>query len=266
MSSTRPSRRRRKKREPTAPEAATSAATRAEPGGEPDEPAPEAAAASPGTAAALVAFLLCLWGQSLLLFDWARSTLFEGAPNGHLVLVTPIFGGAVLAALLALAARLSGRRPVGGPVVHALGLASGLLGLTALVLVLWLGPSVRHGEAATRRGHARQQLEAVGRALELHREDVGTYPVGFGAETLAAALAPEYLEDSFPMRDAWGAPLHYQSLGGGAGYLLLSTGPDGVQDLTDDEYISDRTTRRPTNDLVLLNGRFVAGADSASSR
>lgn len=265
MSSNRPSKSRRRKRSAgrAKPAAAAAPAPEAGPDPEPPETAPRPSGPPPATAA-LVAFVLCLWGQSLLLFDWARRTVFEGDGNGHLVLVAPIFGGAALFALLAFGARAGGRPAVGGPVVHALGLASGLLGLTAVVLVLWLGPSVQHGEAASRLGRARAQLQVVGRALDLHLEAQGTYPVGFGVETLAAALAPEYLEGSFPLRDAWGAPLHYQSLGGGAGYLLLSTGPDGVQDLTDDEYISEPPLRRATNDLVLLSGRFVAGAPETS--
>ena len=103
-------------------------------------------------------------------------------------------------------------------------------------------------------------LRVLGRkGPDLHLDQAGTYPIGFGVETLAAALAPEYLAESFPMQDPWGRPLHYQSLAGGAGYLLLSKGADGVQDLTDDEYLSQDPSRRPTNDLVILSGRFVAG-------
>jgi hypothetical protein len=218
------------------------------------------------SSAGLVAFLLCLWGQSLLLFDWARRTAFDGAENAHLVLVAPVFGGAALAALAAALLRRRGRRPVGGPVVHALGLASGLLGLTAVVLVLWLGPRVRHGEALSRTASARGQLEAVVRALRLHRDTHGTYPVGQGVETLAAALAPEFLEVAFPLRDPWGGAFHYQSLAGGRGYLLLSKGPDGVQDLTDDEYLTDQTSRRATNDLVIISDRFVAGGSRPAHR
>jgi hypothetical protein len=232
----------------------------------PEQPPEETVRAELPSSAALVAFLLCLWGQSLLLFDWARRVLFSEGGSGYLILVAPIFGGATLAAIAAVLLRLRGRRPVGGAVMHALGLASGLLGLTAVVLVLWLGPSVQHGEAASRQAAAREQLSSLSRALDLHLDQQGTYPVGFGAETLAAALAPEYLVESFPMRDPWGSQLHYQSLAGGGGYLLLSAGRDGVQDLTDDEYLTDSPSRRPTNDLVLISGRFVAGGHDVDPR
>lgn len=218
------------------------------------------------SSAALIAFLLCLWGQSLLLFDWARRVAFDQDGSAYLVLVVPVFGGAALAAVAAVLMRLRGRRPVGGGVVHALGLASGLLGLTAVVLVLWLGPSVRHEGAASRMETAQRQLSDLAKALELHLDQQGTYPVGFGPETLAAAVAPEYLAQSFPMRDPWGSPLHYQSLAGGGGYLLLSAGRDGVQDLTDDEYLTESTSRRPTNDLVIISGRFVAGGRAVDPR
>jgi len=211
------------------------------------------------SSAALIAFLLCLLGQSLLLFDFARSTIFDGVGSGHLVLVVPVFGGATVAAFVAVLMRLRGRRPVGGGVVHALGLASGLLGLTAVALLLWLGPRVQHGGAVSRNETAREQLHGLARALDLHFDEQGTFPIGLGPETLAAALAPEYLAEAFPMRDPWGSALHYQSLAGGGGYLLLSMGRDGVQDLTDDEYLTESTSRRPTNDLVLISGRFVAG-------
>lgn len=259
-------RKRRRRSEPSSVPVETSpGAEREEKGAR--EPAPEAReAASTRSSAALVALLACLWGQSLLFFDWARRTIFEEAGSGHLVLVVPVFLGATLAAALAVHARLRGSRPVGGGVVHSLGLASGLLGLTAVVLLLWLGPRLEQGSAASRRDAVSQQLETVGRALELHLDEQGTYPVGFGVETLAAALAPEYLTEAFPMRDPWGAPLHYQSLAGGGGYLLLSTGPDRVQDLSDDEYLTESTSRRTTNDTVMISGRFVAGASPADPR
>lgn len=215
------------------------------------------------SAAALVAFLACLWGQSLLLFDWARRTLFDPDDSLHLVLVVPVFAACVAAAAVATWHRFRGRPAAGGSLVHSLGLASGLLGVTALALLTWLGPRVQAREEAGRLEAAVRQLDLLADALELHAEEHGTYPVGEGPVTLREALASLAEPEALRVADPWGNPLVYSSLGAGRGYLLLCTGRDGVQDRPDADYLNPGVGSL-TNDLVVVSGRWIAGPSEAA--
>lgn len=209
------------------------------------------------SAAALVAFVAFAWGLSLLAFDWFRREVFSPDAQAHLVLVAPIFAGAAAAAVAALAARPLGRRAVGGPLVHRLGLAAGLLSVTALALVVIVAPRLREADRRSRDATAVRQLEAVALALERHRGDHGAYPTGAGVESLAAALLPDYLEHGFALEDPWGRPLWYQSARAGRAYLLLSAGGDGAQALPAESYFGAGSATEAGDDLAVVSGRCL---------
>jgi hypothetical protein len=216
-----------------------------------------AATARPSTAG-LTALILFAWGQSLLLFEWSRREIFEPTGASHLLVVLPFFGGAAAAAVLAVLARRAGRAPLGGPLVQQFGVASGLLGLFGLILTLHLGPTVKRVDDARRERVTHQQLRVVAEALEHHRREHGSYPIGEGVEALLAALAPEFLADASLLRDAWGHAMAYRSLNIGGGYLLLSLGPDGAQDIPDASYAEGDVPPGLENDIVVLSGSLIS--------
>jgi len=80
---------------------------------------------------------------------------------------------------------------------------------------------------------ARAQIDALGKALDQFRLDVGRYPTGEeGLQALNAAPAGEarwagpYLQKAVPM-DPWGKPYQYKSPGERGEYDLYSFGKDG---------------------------------------
>jgi general secretion pathway protein G len=80
---------------------------------------------------------------------------------------------------------------------------------------------------------ARAQIDALGKALDQYRLDVGRYPTGEeGLQALNAAPAGEgrwagpYLQKAVPM-DPWGKPYQYKSPGERGEYDLYSFGKDG---------------------------------------
>ena len=80
---------------------------------------------------------------------------------------------------------------------------------------------------------ARAQIEALGKALEQYRADVGSYPsteqgleaLIFPPEGLDRWQGP-YTQKPIPA-DPWGRPYQYKSPGEHGGYDLLSYGADG---------------------------------------
>jgi hypothetical protein len=87
-----------------------------------------------------------------------------------------------------------------------------------LLLALLLSPRGLQTEAS----RTSQALDSLRFTLELHKLRHGSYPQSLGA-----------LGD-VPLQDAWGRPFVYRPLQ--EGYLLLSTGPDGLQGSGDDLY------------------------------
>lgn len=150
---------------------------------------------------------------------------------------------------------------MGGRVVHGLGLASGLLGVTALTWGLWLAPRLLTAERVAQQVDALRQLERVAAALEQHRLERGTYPIGRGVEVLSVALAPEFLTQPVEA-DPWGGALHYRSAAQGSDYLLLSRGRDGVQDRPDFDYL-ENVELAAGDDLAFRTGRLVAGGEDS---
>ena len=212
------------------------------------------------SAAALLALVLLSWGLSLLFFDWCRREIFEPHGESHLILVVPLFAGAVAAALAAVIARHAGRPTVGGTLTHRYGLASGLLGLAAASLLLWLGPEVHEAGAASRELRAVRQVEQLQEALEQHRRERGAYPVGQGSPALHDALVGPYLAAGFPVVDPWGRPFVYEALNAGQGYLLVSTGDDGVPDIPVGAYLDPTLRSQSGDDLVVV--RTAAGSEA----
>ena len=219
--------------------------------------------------AAILALALFAWGESLLVFDWARQRFFEPAGRSALILTVPLFAGSIIAAIAAIRSRSrmiaahsgSGADLVRGRLLHGLGLASGLLALTALVLALWLGPRLKAAEEDMRELRAVRQIEDLAAALAAYREAHGRHPDASGGHALLVALAPLFVATATSPRDPWGHDLEYRSLSEGRGYLLLSPGRDGVQDLPVAEYVESPERAAQGNDIVVVNGFFVgAGA------
>jgi len=78
-------------------------------------------------------------------------------------------------------------------------------------------------------------------------------------ETLLPAIASELgMEvEGAELRDPWGHELRYLSLSNGSGYVLLSCGADGVQDLPDEATAAEPDPAGLRNDIVMVNGQFV---------
>ena len=80
---------------------------------------------------------------------------------------------------------------------------------------------------------ARAQIEALGKALDQYRLDVGHYPTseqGLVALNTAPQNLPKwqgpYLQKAVPL-DPWGRPYHYKAPGDHGDYDLISFGKDG---------------------------------------
>jgi general secretion pathway protein G len=81
---------------------------------------------------------------------------------------------------------------------------------------------------------ARAQIDALGKALDQYRIDVGRYP-STGQGLAALVVRPEgeprwagpYLAKAVPP-DPWGRPYGYRAPGEHGDYDLWSTGPDGT--------------------------------------
>lgn len=214
----------------------------------------------------MVALVLFAWGESLLAFDWARQRFFDPAGRSALILTLPLFLGSIVAAIVAVRSRSrmmaahvasgSESTPAAG-LLHGLGLASGLLALTALVLALWLGPRLKAAEEDMRELATIRQLEDLAAGLEAYRIAEGRHPDASGGRALLAALAPRHVAAATPEHDPWGHDLEYRSLSEGRGYLLLSPGRDGVQDLPIADYVDSPGRAARGNDIVIVNGFFV---------
>ena len=81
---------------------------------------------------------------------------------------------------------------------------------------------------------ARAQIDALGKALDQYRLDVGAYPTSAqGLQALvvkpggAAGWQGPYLKRQVPP-DPWGRPYHYKAPGDHGDYDLYSYGADGV--------------------------------------
>jgi hypothetical protein len=213
--------------------------------------------------AALCAFLLCAWAQSLLLFEFLRTSVFEPRGLSHLLLVLPLFALSVVAAIVAALGRARGVEQVGGPLVRGLGIASGLLACTAILLASVFSP--RLGMAADRanRLEALRRVEEVAVAVEKHARSLGAFPAATTRAQLAEQLVPTWLSNADTLGDPWGHDLEYRSLSDGRGYLVLSSGRDGELDLPLASYVDDPSRVLSGNDIAIMNGHLLASGSSS---
>jgi hypothetical protein len=209
---------------------------------------------------AMVALVAFLWGLSLLIFDMLRVRVFEPRALSHLVMVAPAFAASGLAAIIALRLKRRGFPTLGGPAVHQFAIASGLMAFVALALALWLGPRILVLQEDAKVLAARDQLEDIAAALDRFLEQRGEYPQGAGAHALEV-LVPGFA-DELHVTDPWGHELEYRSLSGGRGYLLLSRGRDGEQDVPLSDYVETPKLALAGNDILVING-WVIGAGVA---
>ena len=223
------------------------------------------AIALPGSVAALAALVLFAWGESILAFEWARQRFFEPANTSPLALTFPFFIAAAIAALGAARARAAGRSAVGGRMVHALGVASGILAFLALALALWLGPRLLRAQEDVRVLRAVRQMEDVSAGLAAHRAAAGRFPEAASVRQVIEILAPRLVGPPIPPEDPWGHPLEYVSLSEGRGYLLVSSGRDAALDLPIGDYAQARRGAFVGDDLVLMNGAFLSTGNSGLS-
>ncbi|MDB5991306.1 MAG: type secretion system protein GspG [Herbaspirillum sp.] len=101
------------------------------------------------------------------------------------------------------------------------------------LLAAYVGPKYFAQLGKSERTIAKAQIEALGKALDTYRLDVGRYPSS--EEGLAALVTKPpsatqwngpYLQKSIPM-DPWGHPYQYRSPGATSEIELLSYGKDG---------------------------------------
>ena len=130
-----------------------------------------------------------------------------------------------------------GVRAVSAPIAGA---GFTLLELLVVMVILgllaaYVGPRYFAQVGKTERGTAKAQIEALGKALDAYRLDVGHYPsteVGLAALVVKPNDEPRwsgpYLQKSVPP-DPWGRPYVYRSPGSGGDFDLMSYGKDGQQ-------------------------------------
>ena len=174
------------------------------------------------------------------------------------MLTFPFFVAAVIAAFLAVRSRAAGRSPLGGPVVQALGIASGILAIIALSLALWLGPRLLQAQEDVRVLRAVRQVEDVAAGLASHRSAAARYPDATSVRQVLPILAPRIEGAELSSVDPWGHELEYRSLSEGRGYLLVSSGPDGSLDIPLLDYVQSPRAAISGDDIVVLNGTFVS--------
>ena len=111
--------------------------------------------------------------------------------------------------------------------------------LAAIVVPKFTG---RTGDAQI--GAAKAQIVNFGSCLDMYEGDNGRYPSteqGLDALVAPPGTPPEptnwkgpYLKATKMPMDPWGQPYAYVNDGNAIGYLLLSSGPDGLLDTEDD--------------------------------
>ncbi len=101
------------------------------------------------------------------------------------------------------------------------------------VLTAYVGPRYFGQVAKSEIGATRAQIDALEKALEQYRLDVGRYPtteMGLAALVERRANEPKwegpYLKRAVP-NDPWGRPYIYRSSSGSADFDLISYGKDG---------------------------------------
>lgn len=94
------------------------------------------------------------------------------------------------------------------------------------------------------RRRTQDAMVEIGRALERYRAKRRAYPDSL------AALRTEFLRDEVPS-DGWGNALVYAPERGGRSYRMVSHGADGASGGEGED-----------RDVVVVNGRFVSGAES----
>jgi hypothetical protein len=101
-------------------------------------------------------------------------------------------------------------------------------------------------------------IRTIGTAVQSFDVDAGKYPgptEGFvPVERIRAELEPEYVK-ILPLKDAWGHDILYRS--DGKSFAILSPGSDGKLDMPYGPQIEKAETRKPEDDLVYSDGRFV---------
>ena len=126
------------------------------------------------------------------------------------------------------------RRPVPAPRSPGFTLLELLVVMVILGLLAgYVGPKLFAQIGKSEAKVARAQIDALGKALDQYRLDVGRYPStaqGLAALTLAPAgearWAGPYLTRGVPA-DPWGRPYGYRAPGEHGDYDLWSDGPDG---------------------------------------
>lgn len=101
------------------------------------------------------------------------------------------------------------------------------------VLVAYVGPRYFSQIGKAEINAAKAQIDAIEKALDQYRLDVGTYPTT-EAGLIALIQGPPnepkwagpYLRKNVPL-DPWGRPYHYRAPGERAVYEVLSYGKDG---------------------------------------
>lgn len=99
-------------------------------------------------------------------------------------------------------------------------------------------------------------LRTLGIALEAFRTDNGRYPTAATLEEAIAAIEPIYVRKA-PASDAWGTPLRYIAVQGGAGYLIASAGSDAR--FEESSWTAEGEAASYDGDAVLKDGRLTRG-------
>lgn len=134
-----------------------------------------------------------------------------------------------------VARRLASRQRPRGMTLLEIMIVIAILGLIATVVVVGVMNQFENAKIKT----ARLKIKELQKALDLYRVDQNEYPSQ--SQGLQALLNPPggmnpYLTAKELPKDPWGQQFvyYYPARSGGAGYEILSKGPDG-QEGTDDD-------------------------------
>ncbi len=140
------------------------------------------------------------------------------------------------------------------------------IAISAIVAVaaLLLRPHVQGWYDHKHQRRTVSDMFALTLAIDSYRFDYSRYPRTDSIDVLSRILHPDYMYTP-PTEDAWKRPYRYEARPGPS-YVLRSAGKDGHWQHEDPTSYHDSVTRDPDDDIVVLDGVFLASPIPLSRR